>query len=230
LAFTAEEAAEVLSASGVAVDALDAEQLFSRTNGWPIAHYLCALILRDAADPTLMVREIIEDDGELARGLTYRWLANIPATTRRFLTRTSVLMTLTGPLCDWLLEAADSDERLAELAAENMLVTPVHSAVGAYRYQRLFGELLRAELNDRRPDAAAFLHGRAGNWFAGHGDDIAARWHRQAAHSAARNGAPADVSDEKPRAGAPDMSLAELQVLAFLPSHLSFDDIGMRVG
>ena len=59
---------------------------------------------------------------------------------------------------------------------------------------------------------------------------MAARWHRQAAHSASRNGARADVSDELQSLGVPDMSLAELQILAFLPSHLSFDEIGMRVG
>lgn len=229
LTFTAEEAADVLAACGAVVDADQAEELYSRTSGWPIAHYLCGLILRESHDPTATVRAIVADDGELARGLTSRWLAGLPATTRRFLTRTSVLTALTGPLCDWLLEATDSDRRLADLADQNMLVLPVYGAQGSYRYQRLFGELLRAELNDRRPEAAAYLHVRAGDWFAIRGDDVAARWHRQAAHSAARNGVRADISDELPRL-APDMSLAELQVLAFLPSHLSFDEIGMRVG
>src|SRR4051794_15187787 len=230
LAFTAEEAADVLTACGVVIDGDQADELYSRTNGWPIAHYLCGLILRESADPASAVRALVADDGELARGLTSRWLASVPAPTRRFLTRTAVLMTLTGPLCDWLLDASDSERRLADLAEENMLVVPVNGAEGSYRYQRLVGELLRAELNDRRPEAAAYLHGRAGGWFAVRGDDVAARWHRQAAHSATRNGARADISDEMPRPGAPDMSLAELQVLAFLPSHLSFDEIGMRVG
>ena len=101
------------------------------------AHSSCV----QSADPTSTAHAIVADDGELARGLTGRWLAGVPAATRRFLTRTSVLMTLTGPLCDWLLDASDSDKRLAELAEQNLLVMPVHGVERSYRYQRLFGEL-----------------------------------------------------------------------------------------
>src|SRR4051794_13901090 len=166
LGFTPAEAADVLAASGLELGDADAARLFHRTRGWPIAHYLSALLLRGVSDPLPVVDQIVADDGELARGLASRLLTTSPASTRRFLTRTSVLMTLSGPLCDWLLDASDSDRRLADLAEHNMLVAPVHGELGTYRYQRLFGELLRSELNDRRPEASTFLHLRAGDWFA----------------------------------------------------------------
>ena len=230
LVFTPGEAAEVLAASAVELDDVDMARLYGRTRGWPIAQYLSALLLRDVAEPARVVDEIVADEGELAPDLVSRLLSSSPAGARRFLTRTSVLMTMSGPLCDWLLEESGSEARLADLADRNMLVAPVHGDAQAYRYQRLFGELLRAELNDRRPDAAAYLHLRAGDWFAARGDDVAARWHRQAAHTSARNRGGSSVPNERITPGAPDMSLAELQVLAFLPSHMSFQAIGVRLG
>src|SRR3954451_10740389 len=51
LAFTPEEATQLLAASAVEIDAADAYRLFDRTRGWPIAQYLSALLLRDAPDP-----------------------------------------------------------------------------------------------------------------------------------------------------------------------------------
>src|SRR5947209_8060609 len=230
LVFTPQEAAGVLVARGVELDGSAAGRLLDRTRGWPIAQYLSALLLRDVADPGPVVDEIVSDGGELARGLVARLLIRSPASTRRFLTRTSILRKLSGPLCDWLLDTSDSEVRLADLAEQNMLVAAVDGEEGAYRYQRLFGGLLRAELNDRRPGATALLHRRAGEWFDGRGDDLAAQWHRQAAHSSAQHVGGSSVGTEALAPGPPDMSLAELQVLAFLPSHLSFEDIGVRLG
>jgi len=231
LAFTPDEAMEVLGRAGVDIDGGRADKLYERTRGWPIAYYLCALLLRATDRPDLVLDEVVTERGELLRGLVRRLVRSAPAGSGRFLSWTSVLTTLSGPVCDWLLETTDSDGQLAALARENMLVVPVSGEAGTYRYQRLFGELMRADLNRREPGVAAHLHMRAGEWFAALGDDVAARWHRQAAHTAARMSgpAPSNGSGRRPE-GAPDLTLAELQVLAFLPSHLSFDDIGVRLG
>jgi len=230
LAFTPDEAMSVLMAAGVAVDRVDASRLFARARGWPIAHYLSALLLAGVPEPETLLDEIVADDSELARGLVARLLTHSAATTRRFLMRTSILMNLSGPLCDWLLYTSGSEPRLAELAERNLLVTPVPGQAGTYQYQRLFAELLRAELNDRRPDAASCLHLRAAEWYAGRGDEGAAQWHRQAARTSARDRVGAPYVTYPIVRGRADLTLAELQVLAFLPSHLSFQDIGVRLG
>lgn len=231
LAFTPDEAREVLVTAGVDIDDARAELLFERTLGWPIAYYLCALLLREADQPALVVDAVVKETGELLPGLVRRVVAGAPAGLGSFLSRTSVLFELSGPVCDWLLETTDSDAKLATLARHNILVVPVSGDEGTYRYQRLFGELLRADLNHREPELSSYLHMRAGEWFSRRGDDVAARWHRQAAHTAARTSVvlPKDENVRRP-VGAPNLSLAELQVLAFLPSHLSFEDIGIRVG
>jgi len=231
LAFSPDEAIEVLVTAGVHVDDARADLLFERTLGWPIAYYLCALLLSGADRPAAVVDDVVNETGELLPGLVRRLVNSAPADLGTFLSRTSVLLRLSGPVCDWLLETTESSEKLAALASHNSLVVPVSGSEGAYRYQRLFGELLRAELNEREPGMSSHLHMRAGEWFSQRGDDVAARWHRQAAHTAARTSVvlPDDQRIQQP-AGAPALSLAELQVLAFLPSHLSFEDIGMRVG
>src|SRR3954447_3854918 len=231
LAFNPDEAKEMLVTAGVDIDDARADALFERMSGWPIAYCLCALLLRQADQPARVVDEVVTETGELLPGLVRRLVSGAPAGLGRFLSWTSVLSTLSGPVCDWLLETTDSSATLAALAGHNSLVIPVGGDGGTYRYQRLFGELLRTELNDREPDVSSHLHMRAGEWFAQRGDDVAARWHWQAAHTAARTSAvlPDNENIKRP-AGAPDLSPAELQVLAFLPSHLSFADIGMRVG
>ena len=69
---------------------------------------------------------------------------------RSFVVLTSVVSTLTGPLCDALLDRSDSDLVLEALAREG-LVLPIDRTGERYRYHRLVREALHTELRRREP-------------------------------------------------------------------------------
>ena len=106
-----------------------------------------------------------------------------------FLTRSSVLDELTGPLCDAVLERSDSARVLRDLARSNSLVVSLDRSDGRYRYHHLFGEMLRSELRRREPGGAeAKLHARASRWYAAHSDPDHAIDHAIAAGELERAG------------------------------------------
>ena len=94
-----------------------------------------------------------------------------PASELDFLTRTSLLDRLFGPLCDAILEQDGSAEMLRRLARSNMLLVPLDRRDREYRYHALLQEMLKAELQRRGGQLEAAAARRASRWYAEH-DDI----------------------------------------------------------
>jgi LuxR family maltose regulon positive regulatory protein len=69
-----------------------------------------------------------------------------------------------GPLCDAVLQTTGSSDTLETLARTNGFVVPFDRRGEWYRYHHLFGELLRGELERRRPDVVSMLNRRAMDW------------------------------------------------------------------
>ena len=90
--------------------------------------------------------------------------------TRYWLLRSSVLDTLTGPLCDAAIGTTGSMARLRQLEEQNLLVGAVDAHHGTYRYHRLFRDLLRDELEVRQPGASGDVRSRAAAWCAEHNE------------------------------------------------------------
>jgi LuxR family maltose regulon positive regulatory protein len=108
-------------------------------------------------------------------------LSELTAEEVTFLQRTSVLDRLSGPLCDAVLLASGSAERLRDLARATALVVPLDRTDEWYRYHGLLAQMLRAQLRRREPALEAELHRRASQWHADHGDVDAAIRHAAAA-------------------------------------------------
>ena len=84
--------------------------------------------------------------------------------------RSSVLDTLSAPLCDAVLERTDSAAMLTELERSNLFVIPLDATGSEYRYHHLFAAFLTRQLNAGDPGAVPGLHARASRWFEDHGD------------------------------------------------------------
>ncbi len=98
-----------------------------------------------------------------------------------FLTRTSIVRTMNGPLCDAVLGTTGSGEILAGLARTNGLVLPTADP-GSFRYHELYRGFLLAELDVREPELVAPLHAKAARWFREQGEHEEAVGHAFAAH------------------------------------------------
>src|SRR6266508_3464299 len=91
-------------------------------------------------------------------------LSRLPPEVVAFLTRTSVLEHMSGPLCDAVLDRTGSADLLESLERSNLLLIPLDRRRRWYRYHHLFRELLRAKLDRGEAGAAGELLLRAAAW------------------------------------------------------------------
>lgn len=169
LAMDDDEASELLAEAGVTLDRGDVEALNQRAEGWPVALYLAALALASGHRVGRKAEWHGGNDRLMADYLTSEVLAALPTTTVEFLTRTALPERLCGPLCDALLDADSSAERLVTLERENTLIVSLDDERVWYRYRQVFREWLIRELHRREPDHVVVLRQRAADWYEANG-------------------------------------------------------------
>ncbi len=167
LALSDREAAVVVRDAGVDLDEEAVARLNARAEGWAAGLYLAALSLRggSGAEPG----GFHGDDRYVTDYIRSEYLADLDPQDVLFLTRTSILAELTGPLCDALLERHDSSRRLEAFEAARQLVVPLDHHRERYRYSGILRDVLRSELERREPSLVAELHRRAADWLEEHG-------------------------------------------------------------
>jgi ATP/maltotriose-dependent transcriptional regulator MalT len=170
LRFDADESDTLLNdVLGLGLSREHVSRLQRRTEGWAAGLYLAALSLHGRAEAEALVDTFAGSDRHIVDYLVGDVLENQRDEVRMFLLRTSILERFTAPLCDDVLERADSAALLREIEASNLFLVPLDRTRSWYRYHHLFGELLRHELEQREPQAAARLHRRASAWHSEHG-------------------------------------------------------------
>jgi LuxR family maltose regulon positive regulatory protein len=162
LALSRRESVLLLREEGIDGGGEDEAELVERSEGWAAGLQLGVLSLRDPS-----VREgagrFTGADRFVVEYLQSELLAHLRPAEIRFLTRTSVLETLSGPSCDAVLQSKGSARRLSTLEKSD-LVVPLDRSRETYRYRRLFRDMLRAELDQREPDLVPALNRRAARW------------------------------------------------------------------
>jgi LuxR family maltose regulon positive regulatory protein len=180
LALSEAESRLLLRSAGVQLPPDDVEIILRKTEGWPIAVHLVALLLRSRPEAAQALERVIGGRSPLVEFLEQQLLAQVETDTARFLLRSSILHRLSGPSCDWILQSVDSDRRLKAISGANLLLFPVDREQETYRYHQLFAEMLRSKLYATEPEAAAELHRRASDWCLRHDDLDAAMAHARA--------------------------------------------------
>ena len=171
LRFTVDEAAALVTSSGVDLTSAEVEELTDRTEGWAAALRLAAASLRGRPDHADLVRRFGASHRYILDYVVEEVLAGLPLQIQDFLLRTSILERLSGSLCDAVTGRTDGQARLEELEGLNLLIIPLDQERRWYRYHGLFAEILRARLATLHPDEVAELHTRASTWHEDRGDD-----------------------------------------------------------
>jgi LuxR family maltose regulon positive regulatory protein len=179
LEFTTHEAAELMTAAGVAVTGDDVTRLHDRTEGWAAGLRLAAMSLARHDEPGRFVAEFSGSERTVADYLLGEVLASQPPEVRRLLLRTCIVERVNGALADVLTGGRDGTRLLHQLEEANALVVAVDVARSWFRYHHLLADLLRLELRREAPDEVAGLHRRAAGWFAEHGHAVEAIRHAQ---------------------------------------------------
>jgi LuxR family maltose regulon positive regulatory protein len=139
--------------------------LMARTRGWPVALRLAAIALRRAADVDTVVRNFGREDRYLRGYLDEEVLSRQPVVVRDFLTRTSVLDRMSGPLCDEVTGRTDGAAMLGDLVRQGLFTRCERPGGVWFTYHPLFRDRLRRELRHSRPGVASTYLGHAARWY-----------------------------------------------------------------
>ncbi|MBW8797154.1 MAG: helix-turn-helix transcriptional regulator [Streptomyces sp.] len=167
LAFTPEEAADLLARHGLRLPADAARALVERTRGWAAGLRLSALAAQQSADPQTYLKEFEAGHSTIADFLLAEVVGRQPPETQDLLLRISVLDRFGPELAEALTGRPGAGPLLAGLCRQNAFVEDLgHSW---YRLHPLFGEILRVHLRARSPALVPELHRRAAWWLRAHG-------------------------------------------------------------
>ncbi len=161
LAFSVEEAGQLMEQHGIALPADSLGFLTGRTDGWVAALRLAAISMATHSDPALFVKHIAAEDSAVAGYLVEEVLSTLPAAMRSFLLRTSILDQVNADLAGELASAEPATD-LPALAQANALIQPLGD--GWYRYHPLLADVLRLKLRRESPGLERDLHRRAARW------------------------------------------------------------------
>lgn len=164
LSLDREEATSLLRDAGVELSDSDIIALHEKTEGWPAGLYLAALAIRAGGSVSSAVAAFGGDDLFVSDYLHLEVLSGFSDDEVRFLRRSAVLHTMSGPLCDAVLQQTDSAEVLARMHRSNELVVPLDRRGEWYRYHHLFREMLLTELERSEPKLVRALLRRAAAW------------------------------------------------------------------
>jgi LuxR family maltose regulon positive regulatory protein len=167
--------------------------LGNRTEGWIVGLQLAALALRgrteskgaDGIGASEFVAGFSGRHHFILDYLTDEVLERQPKSVQRFLLRSSLIERICGPLCDAVvmpLHDLQEDERLSTLNQgngepfessqaileyldhANLFLVPLDDERKWYRYHHLFGELLRARVQESGREDISKLHRQAAIW------------------------------------------------------------------
>jgi LuxR family maltose regulon positive regulatory protein len=181
LAMDETEARALLLAAGMDPAAVDAADLIRRTEGWPAGLYLAALARRTGGSQASGAIPFTGDDRFMAEYLRSELLSRLSRRDVAFLTRTSVLDRMSGPVCDAVLGTTGSARTLERLERRNLLVVSLDRRGEWFRYHHLFRDLLLHELRRREGHLEPALRARAAAWFEANGRPETAVEHAQLA-------------------------------------------------
>jgi LuxR family transcriptional regulator, maltose regulon positive regulatory protein len=161
LALNDAEALALLAAAGAELTRTETAELNRHTEGWAAGLYLAALSL---ARGRSSLASFGGSDRFVTDYLRTEELSRTGPDETEFLLRSAVLETMSGPLCDAVLERSDSAAMLERLEHENLFVVALDNSRSGFRYHHLFREMLFAELQRIEPSVVAELQGRAAAW------------------------------------------------------------------
>ncbi|MHA4852331.1 LuxR C-terminal-related transcriptional regulator [Rhodococcus sp. MSC1_016] len=177
LAFTAEEAAAMLTEHDVRLDSGDLDALMERTEGWAAGIRLAGMSLEGHSDPSRLIAEFSGNRRAVADYLIEEVLAGQTDEMRDFLLRTSVPASFTTHFAEILTGCTDAHDKVDWLEHHNFLINRIDGSPTEYRYHPLLRSYLRAEISRVGHVEVEHLELTAAHWHAEFGDALVALEH-----------------------------------------------------
>ncbi len=177
LRFSDDEAHSFLSQGLTgALSQSDAARLNAKAEGWAAGLQMAGASLRGQTNVEAFVASFSGNSRYILDYLIEEVLNRQTPAVQDFLLTTSILDRLSGPLCDHLLVAPETEagagglatssrEMLRQLEDSNLFILALDDQRYWYRYHRLFADLLTKRLSQIAPARIGMLHSRASRWY-----------------------------------------------------------------
>jgi ATP/maltotriose-dependent transcriptional regulator MalT len=165
LQFDVAEAAQFYkSRLGRDLPALDLQTLLTKTEGWPAALELAALVLAGSSEPTAFIQHFAGTDTSVVDYLCDMVLLQMDERTRDIVLRISMFERICAPLARAVTDANDAEEALLGLRARNLFLIPLDRSWEWVRFHHLVGEFFRATYRRTAPAQARECLVRGAQW------------------------------------------------------------------
>jgi LuxR family maltose regulon positive regulatory protein len=174
LRFTGEEVVGYFKeAAGLEIPPETVQGLEERTDGWITSLQMAAISLKGQADPATLLAHLEGRSHYLSDFLAEEVLDRQPGEIRQFLLRSSILETLSGPLCEAVV-SPDAQPgygaiMLNRLEHANLFLAALDEKRQWFRYHPLFADFLQQVQAQVNPAEIPELHKRAATWLEGNG-------------------------------------------------------------
>ena len=161
LCFSEEETRRMIrQQTGYQPDEEAVKSVQAYVEGWPAGVMFACLSLK--ADHSLQEGSLMLNHTKIFDYIYYEIFRRLPYDIQQFLTNTSVLESVSAPLCNYVLDRQDSAGVLEYLAAENMFVYKLRGEKKWYRYHSIFRDFLRERID---PGQKKTVLSRAAQYF-----------------------------------------------------------------
>ncbi len=175
LRFTGEEVVQYFQqVIGLEFPPATVQALVERTDGWITSLQMAAISLKDQADPANLLANLEGKSHYLSDFLAEEVLDRQPGEIRQFLLRSSILETLSGPLCQAVVkpdaQPGYGAVMLNRLEHANLFLLALDDQHEWFRYHPLFVDFLRQIQAEVNPTEIPELHKRAAGWLETNGN------------------------------------------------------------
>jgi ATP/maltotriose-dependent transcriptional regulator MalT len=165
LQFDAAEAAQFYrSRLGRDLPAPDLQTLLTRTEGWPAALELAALVLAASSEPKAFIQHFAGTDTSVVDYLCDMVLSQMDEPTRDIVFRISMFDRICAPLAQAVMDADNAAEVLLGLRTRNLFLIPLDRSWEWVRFHHLVGEFFRETYRRIAPAQARECLVRGARW------------------------------------------------------------------
>src|SRR6202051_1870159 len=146
------------------LSAPDLQTLLTKTEGWPAALELAALVLAGSSEPKTFIRHFAGTDTSVVDYLCDMVLSQVDERTRDIVFRISMFDRICAPLAQSVTDANDAEETLLGLRTRNLFLIPLDRSWEWVRFHHLVGEFSRETYRRTAPAQARECLVRGARW------------------------------------------------------------------
>jgi LuxR family transcriptional regulator, maltose regulon positive regulatory protein len=167
LRFTVDDTAKLFKELRIIeITVTDIATLNERIEGWVVGLKMAAFSMRGQSDIPGFIAAFTGSQRFIMDYLMEEVLQVLKIEIRDFLIKTSILERLNGSLCDALTGQKDGHDMLRNIDREHLFIMPLDESRKWYRYEHLFADLLKHQLEKCYGfEQVINLHRQASGWY-----------------------------------------------------------------